>query len=440
MTDFTHDEAAISWIAAANTAEADFPIQNLPFGVFRRTGTAEDFRCGVAIGDMVLDLRQVAATGLLKGLAAAAAAACGGSLLNPLLALGPPAWRALRHGLFELLDVSASAEVVRRVSSCLVARAEVEHTVPISIGDYTDYFTSIHHAINGGRLLDPQFQLARNFQWLPMAYHGRVSSIGVSGQHVRRPKGQQFLPELGAPVYRPTQRLDFELELGVVIGQGNKLGEPISLDRADDHVFGICLLNDWSARDIQAWEMAPLGPFQSKNFATTLSPWIITMDALAPYRVAHVRTLDGPPPLPHLDSVRNREFGALDIRLQALIETAEMRTSGLPPQSISAPHFAHQYWTLAQMITHHTAGGCNLQVGDLLGTGTISDAEVENAGSMIELSLAGKKPIRLKDGTSRSFIEDGDTIVFRGWCERDGFRRIGFGTNHGIVLPAHEVG
>lgn len=433
----THDPSAASWVPDANEANGDFPIQNLPYGVFRRNNR-EAFRAGIAIGAHVLDLKALQATGLLNGLALRAANECLNSTLNRFMALGAPAWQALRHSTFDLLHVAAKPETVDAVRGCLIAQSDIEYALPVSIGDYTDYFTSIHHAINGGRLLDPDYKLARAFQWLPMAYHGRASSIGVAGHQFLRPRGQVLDQATGVPSYRPTGRLDFELELGILIGRENTLGEPVVMRDAEDSVFGVCLLNDWSARDIQAWEMTPLGPFHSKNFATTLSPWIVTLEALEPFRSAARKVVEGPEPLAYLDSVANRQRGALDIHLQVLIETEAMCAAGTSPHLLCTTNFVHQYWTIAQMVAHHTAGGCNLRVGDLLGTGTISDPRPEHAGSLIELSQAGRLPIQLANGEQRSFVEDGDTIVLRGWCERPGSRRIGFGTNFATVAPAKQ--
>jgi fumarylacetoacetase len=434
--DFTHNASAISWVLSANEPDTDFPLQNLPYCVFRRRNTGEAFRGGVGIGDYIVDLSLLQKSGLLDGLEAQAAAAGSRPILNDLLDLGRAAWRALRHALFNLLHHVAAPATVTAVRKCLVRQSNAEYDLPIRIGDYSDYFTSIHHAINGGRLLGPNFELPRSFQWLPMAYHGRVSSIGVAGQEVHRPHGQVLDSSSNSPIFRPTRRLDFELELGIVIGTGSSLGEPVSISAAENHVFGLCLLNDWSARDIQAWEMTPLGPFQSKNFATTLAPWIVTLDALAPFRSPLERVIDGPDLLPYLDSEYVRISGALDIHLEISLETSAMRAGGLPPQAISRTNFVHQYWTVSQMVTHHTASGCNLQVGDLLGTGTISGPQPKSAGALIELSSAGQHPLQMTSKEERSFLEDGDRVIFTGWCERAGTRRIGFGVNDGIVLPA----
>jgi fumarylacetoacetase len=432
--DHTHDAAATSWLASANQPGSDFPIQNLPFGVFRRKDSDDGFRVGIALGDAIVDVSRLEA--LRHGPAAAAAGACAAPALNPLMACGRAAWLALRHAVFEQFRSGATQAVAAAAKAVLVPQDEAEFDVQAAIGDYTDYFTSIDHAINGGRLLDPDYKLARSFQWLPMAYHGRVSSVAIAGQHFHRPRGQVLDTVTGDPVYAPTRRLDFELELGVFVGQGNALGRPVNIEEAEDRIFGLCMLNDWSARDIQAFEMFPLGPFQSKNFATTLSPWVVTLDALAPFRSPPRRTADAPPLLPHLHGAADRQRGAIDIQLQVSIETAAMRSRGLAPEVLCTTSFVHQYWTISQMLVHHTAGGCNLRIGDLIGTGTISGPGPVQAGSMIELSEAGRTPLRLADGERRSFVEDGDAIVYRGWCEREGFRRIGFGANRGTVEPA----
>lgn len=433
----THDAAARSWLASANVAGADFPLQNLPFSVFRRAGSTEALRGGVAIGDQVIDLAALAQSACLQGLAQSAAAACAQPTLNDFFAMGPTAWQALRHGLFALLEAAAPGSAINAVRAALVPQAAVAHGLPLRIGDYTDFYTSIHHARNVGRIARPDDPLTANFQWIPIAYHGRVSSIGVSGQAFRRPMGQSMPPGARAPVYGPCARMDYELELGTFIGQGNAQGTPIALADAEAHIFGYCLLNDWSARDIQFWEMAPLGPFLGKNFCTTISPWIVTHEALAPYRLPFTRPADEPQPLPYLDEAGNRAQGALDIELEVLIESAQMRSQGLAPSRVSHTNFHHQYWTVAQMVTQHTMGGCNLQAGDLLGSGTISGPTPEEAGAIIELTKGGREPITLAtSGEQRAFLHDGDAVILRGWCARPGLARIGFGESRGEVLPA----
>ncbi|WP_082517639.1 fumarylacetoacetase [Variovorax sp. Root318D1] len=432
----THDAGAKSWIDTANIEGTDFPIQNLPYAVFRRTGSPEPFRGGVAIGDQVLDMAALSARQLLDGLALDAARAAALPALNDFFALGGAAWRALRHAVFALLRGDAPAATVHAVRECLVPQAEVEYTVPARIGDYTDFYTSIDHALNISRLMNPDGDVTPNFRWIPTAYHGRVSTIGVSGQRFHRPMGQTMAPGAKAPTYHACARLDYELELGVWVGEGNATGEPIPLERAEEHIFGICLLNDWSARDIQFWEMAPLGPFLAKNFATTISPWIVTMEALAPYRQAWTRPANEPQPLGYLEGPSNRESGAIDIRLEVWLESEKARNEKSGPSRLSRTSFKHQYWSVAQMVAHHTVGGCSLNPGDLFGSGTISGPGPGEAGAIIELTRAAQSPVTLANGEERGFLEDGDAVLLRGWCEKPGHARIGFGESRGTVLPA----
>ncbi|MBP7565483.1 MAG: fumarylacetoacetase [Burkholderiaceae bacterium] len=433
----THDAATKSWLESANAAGTDFPIQNLPFGVFRRKGTSEAFRGGVAIGDQVIDLAAVSRAGAVSGLAAQAANAAAKDALNDLMAMGPSAWSALRHALFDLLREGASGPGVQALRAGLVPMAEVEYSLPTRVGNYTDFYTSIHHARNVGRIARPDDPLTSNFQWIPIAYHGRASSVVISGTPFRRPMGQAMPPGAKAPVYGACKRLDYELEMGFYIGQGNAQGEPVPMAEAEQQIFGMCLLNDWSARDHQFWEMAPLGPFLGKNFCTTVSPWIVTMEALEPYRVPFAHPADEPQPLAYLDSPANRERGGVDVQLEVRLESQQHRARGLAADRLSATSFRHQYWTIGQMVTQHTVGGCNLQPGDLLGTGTISGPTYEEAGAIVELSVGGTKQIPLPaTGESRTFLEDGDAVILRGWCEKPGAARIGFGESRGEVLPA----
>jgi fumarylacetoacetase len=433
--DETHDPRARSWLSSANRVDGDFPIQNLPFAVFRRRGSSETLRGGVAIGDQIVDLGAVAARGLFADSAADGVRAGAGSSLNPLMQLGPDVSSAVRRALFGgLLDGSGLHTALQ---ACLVPQDEAEYSLPAQIGDYTDFYTSIYHATAVGKMMRPDKPLLPNYEWIPIGYHGRSSSIGVSGQTFHRPRGQRLPPGATQPTVGPSARLDYELELGVFIGRGNSPGAPIAIFDAEAHVFGLCLLNDWSARDIQAWEYQPLGPFLAKNFATTISPWIVTLQALAPFRVAHVRPEDAASPLPYLSSPENRDAGAVDIRLEALLESAAMRDKGQPARRLSLTSYRHAYWTLAQLIAHHTVNGCNLRAGDLLGTGTQSGPTPAEAGSLLELSAGGSRPIAIGD-ESRTFLEDGDSIIFRAWCERDGAMRIGFGSAQGRVLPAIE--
>ena len=441
MTEFlneTHNPALRSWVACANAAGTDFPIQNLPFACFKRTGSEEVWRGGVAIGQQILDLQAVAHAGVLQGDAALALQAAAQPTLNALMALGQPFWSALRLALSRALREGAAEQAA--LQACLVPQAQAEYALPAQIGDYTDFYTSIHHATNIGRLFRPDNPLMPNYQWVPIGYHGRASSIGVSGQSFARPVGQIKAADAAAPVLAPSQRLDIELELGVFIGPGNALGERVALQEAEDHVFGICLLNDWSARDIQAWEYQPLGPFLAKNFASTISPWVVTLEALAPYRTALQRPADDPQPLPYLHSSRNSQHGAFDIQLEVGLQTADMRAQDPQAQArICRTSYRHAYWTLAQMVTHHTVNGCNLQPGDLLGTGTLSGPTLDQAGALIELTSGGKNPVQLPNGEQRTFLQDGDAVVLRGWCEKEGYARIGFGSCWGSILPAQPL-
>jgi len=430
----THDPALRSWVASANLAGSDFPIQNLPFAVFRRRGTLEAFRGGVAIGDQILDLAALVAAGMFSAEAATAVQAGAQDKLNALMALGANAWSALRLALSRALREGAAGQ--GQLAACLVPQSKAEYGVPARIGDYTDFYTSVHHATNIGRQFRPDNPLLPNYKWVPIGYHGRASSIGVSGQRFHRPVGQTLPPGATQPVFGPSQRLDIELELGIFVGTGNALGEPVAMAQAEAHVFGLCLLNDWSARDLQAWEYQPLGPFLSKNFATTISPWIVTLEALAPYRVPFLRPEADPQPLPYLDSEANRRQGSLDIQLQVGLTTPRMRDAGQGEATICRTSYRHAYWTVAQMVTHHTVNGCNLQPGDLFGSGTLSGPTLDQAGALIELTTGGTHPLQLPNGESRTYLEDGDAVVIRGWCEKAGAARIGFGECLGTVLPA----
>lgn len=430
----THDPALRSWVASANQEQTDFPIQNLPFAVFHRQGSAEAYRGGVAIGNQILDLAAVAANAVLSGAAAAAVQAASGDSLNALMALGQPAWSALRLALSRALREGAPEQSM--LAACLVPQAAAEFSLPARIGDYTDFYTSVHHATNVGRQFRPDNPLLPNFKWIPIGYHGRASSIGVSGQSFPRPLGQTMSPGASVPSFGPCKRLDYELEMGIFVGSGNALGKPISITEAEASVFGMCLLNDWSARDIQAWEYQPLGPFLSKNFASTISPWIVTLEALSPYRVAFTRPADDPQPLPYLDSLANSAQGAMDIQLEVLLQTQTMRQQDQAATRLTHTSYRHAYWTVAQIVAHHTVNGCNLQPGDLMGTGTLSGPTLDEAGALIELTVGGKQPLTLPNGESRTYLEDDDAVVLRGWCEKPGAARIGFGQCVGTVLPA----
>ena len=429
--DQTHDAALQSWVASANAAGTDFPIQNLPFGRFRRAG--EPWRIGVAIGDQILDLAAARTQCSWPADLAGALAVLGQGDLNAFMAMGAGVRRALRAALSAALAVDGQPVL----TACLVPQADAEMSVPCRIGDYTDFYVGIHHATAVGKLFRPDNPLLPNYKWVPIGYHGRASTVVPSGQPFRRPRGQLSPPGAVQPTLAPCQRLDFELELGIFIGQGNAMGAPIALDQAEDHVFGITLFNDWSARDIQAWEYQPLGPFLAKSFASTVSPWIVTMEALAPFRRPFVRADGEPQPLPYLDGAANRAAGAFDIGLDVLLQTPAMREAGLPAQRISRSNFADAaYWTVAQLVAHHTVNGCALAAGDLFGSGTLSLPGADGAGSLLELSNGGKQPITLANGEQRTFLQDGDSLRLAGRCEKPGFRRIGFGPCEGMVLPA----
>lgn len=430
----THDPALKSWVASANLGGVDFPIQNLPFAVFRRHASPECFRGGVAIGDQVLDLGAAVTSGVFQGIVVEQIQAAAKEKLNDFMALGKGAWSSVRLALSRVLREGArEGEALR---SCLIPQSEVEYDLAACIGDYTDFYSSIHHATNIGKLFRPNSPLMPNYKWIPIGYHGRASSIGVSGESFRRPMGQTMTTAESKPTMGPSRRIDIELELGIFIGNGNAKGVPIPLDDAEDHVFGICLLNDWSARDIQAWEYQPLGPFLAKNFATTVSPWVVTLEALAPYRAALNRPTQDPQPLPYLDSVTTRSEGALDIQLEVGLQTERMRGERAGFSTICRTSYRHAYWTVSQLVAHHTVNGCNLRSGDLLGTGTLSGPSLDQAGALIELTSGGETPLKLSNGEQRTYLEDGDAVVIRGWCEKVGHTRIGFGECLGTIMPA----
>ncbi|AZQ85235.1 fumarylacetoacetase [Colwellia sp. Arc7-635] len=430
----THNPALVSWLESANAKNNDFPIQNLPFASFKLKGDKADFRVGVAIGDQVIDLKALFALNIFDGDAQVALEQCCQAQLNAFMAMGKRFWSALRQALSQALTQGSSLQA--KVESCLVAQADVEYALPCQIGDYTDFYTSIHHATSVGKKFRPDNPLLPNYKWVPIGYHGRSSSIEVSGSNFKRPKGQTKAPTATEPSFGPCKRLDYEMEVGIFIGNGNAIGEPISIEQAEDHVFGICLFNDWSARDIQGWEYQPLGPFLSKSFASTISPWIVTSEALAPYKAQWTRDVADPQPLPYLESQQNRDFGSLDISLQVLIETESMRKSAQAPVQLSQSSFKDSYWTVAQMVAHHTVNGCNLRSGDMFGSGTQSGPKPEEAGSMLELSNAGAEPITLPNGETRTFLEDGDCVIMKGWCEKAGAARIGFGEVNATILAA----
>ncbi|RZF63894.1 fumarylacetoacetase [Sphingomonas populi] len=428
MIDQTHDAAATSWVERAN-GHADFPVQNLPFGIF--SPADGEPRIGVAIGDSILDVASAAAAGLISVVS-------GGILsertLNRMLSLPTADRRALRHRLFALLTDPGNRETVtpflHEADSCTMY-------LPAAIGDYTDFYVGIHHANNVGALFRPDNPLLPNYKYVPIGYHGRASSIRPSGVPLVRPKGQRKAPDVDAPIFGPCLRLDYELELGVWIGAGNALGAPIPIADAGQHIAGFCLLNDWSARDVQAWEYQPLGPFLAKNFQSTISPWIVTAEALAPFRIAQPeRPVGDPAPLPYLYDAHDQATGALAITLSAYILSRKMRQDGLPAYRLSEGPASNMYWTAAQIVAHHASNGCNLNPGDLLGTGTISAPTSDGYGSLLEITRGGKESLILPTEESRTFVEDGDEILLTATAHADGFVSIGFGECRAMVLPS----
>ncbi|MEO8226174.1 MAG: fumarylacetoacetase [Gemmatimonadota bacterium] len=430
--DETHDPQLTSWVATAQAPGTDFPIQNLPFGVFRHPDRDERARVGVAIGDQIFDVAAARHAELLGGAVAPAAEACDAPALNGLMALGRTHWSGLRHAVSRLLRTGSPMR-----DDLLVPMTRAEMLVPARVGDYSDFYASVHHATNVGSMFRPDNPLLPNYKHVPIGYHGRASSIVATGTPVRRPAGQLKDAQADAPEFGPSRLLDYEMEVGCFVGRGNALGTPIPLAEIDEHIFGLCLVNDWSARDIQSWEYQPLGPFLAKNFATTVSPWVVTLEALAPFRTAAYRRPAGDPtPLPYLDGAGNRDCGGFDITLEVSIRSRRMRDAGEAPARLSRSTFSDMYWTLGQMLTHHASNGCNLRPGDLIASGTVSGAGRDERGCMLELTWRGAEPITLPDGDTRKFLQDGDEIIMRGSCERAGAVRIGFGECRGEVLPA----
>jgi fumarylacetoacetase len=410
VTDWTHDPGLRSWVESANQPGADFPIQNLPFATYLDRGD-EKPHVGVAIGDRILDVTSAFQIPTLQA----------------VMSMPKAARVALRHRISKLLAVREGGFDIY-----VFPMAEAELLLPCQIGDYTDFYASIHHATNVGSMFRPDNPLLPNYKWLPVGYHGRASSIVPSGTPVRRPAGQTVEHPAGPPVFAPSRRLDYELELGAFLGPGNRQGEPIPAAEAGDHLFGVCLLNDWSARDIQTWEYQPLGPFLSKSFATSISPWVVTMEALEPFRRApEPRSESDPKPLPHLQTTPD---AALAITLEVWLRSARMAE----PMRVSRSNFAAMYWTLEQMVAHHASNGCPLRPGDLIGSGTVSGPDKENRGCLLEMTWRGTEPLELPTGEVRRFLEDGDEVILRGWCDAPGFRRIGLGECRGTVIPAHR--
>ena len=421
-----------SWVESANRMDTDFPLENLPYGVFR---AGHETRIGVAIGDHVLDLRACGEQGLLAVLGSDAVNACASETLNYLMALGPQVWTPLRRRLTALLVSDAEKQSQARVKQLLIPLREVEMQLPAHIGDYTDFYASIHHATRVGKLFRPDNPLLPNYKYVPIGYHGRASSIVVSGTDIQRPCGQTKSPSAAEPAFAPSRSLDYELEVGMFVGSGNPLGQPIPIAQAEQHIFGLCLVNDWSARDIQSWEYQPLGPFLAKSFATTVSPWIVPMDAFVPYRVPVAIRPDGDPaPLPYLGSPHPGTAG-VDLTLEVFLQSKQMRDAGMAPAQLSQGNLRDLYWTPAQLVTHHTSNGCNLRAGDLLATGTISGSDQGSEGCLLEMKHRAD-PLRLPSGETRTFLEDGDQVTFRGYCEASGLPRIGFGECTGQIVSS----
>lgn len=432
----THDPNLKSWVESANDPAADFPIQNLPFCIFAASHNRDMPRVGISIGDKIVDLWGCYGSGLIDASTRAAAAAGSERSLNKL-ASQSDAYRALRARMSHLLSQAATDPERKALGEHLIGVSESEFFIPAAIGDYTDFYCSIYHATNVGSMFRPDNPLMPNYRYLPIGYHGRASSIVVSGTDIKRPKGQNRSDAEKPPVFMPCKNLDYEMELGFFVGHGSELGEPVPIANAEDHIFGVCLVNDWSARDIQAWEYQPLGPFLAKNFATTISPYVVTMEALAPFRTkAFERDPDDPQPLDYLNHAQNQKLGGLDINLEVYIQTEKMRSENMDPFLLSRSNTKDLYWTIGQMLTHHASNGCNLQTGDLMATGTVSGKEKHERGCLLELTWRGSEPLTLPSGETRRFLEDGDEVIMKGYCEREGFRRIGLGECRGRILPA----
>ena len=433
----TLDPSLTSWLASANSPSTDFPIQNLPFGVFRRAGTGGPGTIGVAIGDAILDVVGCLQEALLGALSERVRDACVEPALNALMSCPRAEVTALRERLSDLLaDAKAQPRQRERLSRWLAPQGGAEMLLPCAIGDYTDFYASVDHATNVGRLFRPDNPLLPNYKWVPIGYHGRASSIVASGTAVHSPVGQVRPQGAEQPRVAASARLDYELEVGCFVGQGNALGRRIPIEDADRHIFGLCLVNDWSARDIQQWEYQPLGPFLAKSFATTISPWVVTLDALEPFRVPAATRPDGDPqPLPYLDSAGNRDRGGIDLKLTVGVRTGRMRETGGPVCWVTQSEFKRMYWTFEQMVTHHASNGCNIRPGDLIASGTVSGPSERERGCLLELTSGGAAPLTLDGGETRTFLEDGDEVIIRGSCARPGFVRIGFGECRGIIQP-----
>jgi fumarylacetoacetase len=434
----THDENLKSWIESANTSDTDFPIQNLPFCVFARACTYENVRVGVAIGDFVLDIYSCYECCLFDDESFTIAVGTNNYCLDhSVMKKNKDLQAAFRRRLVEILSDTADEEIRKNVERNLIPIEDVQFYMPAHIGDYTDFYCSIFHATNVGSMFRPDNPLLPNYKYVPIGYHGRASSVVISGTEIVRPKGQNRSDEGKPPEYVPCKSLDYEMEVGFFVGKCNELGETVSIEDAEDHIFGLCLVNDWSARDIQAWEYQPLGPFLAKSFATSISPFVVTTEALAPFRVSAFERAEGDPqPLDYLSSEQNEKNGGFDINLEVYLQTQKMRDENAEPFLLSHSNMKDLYWTIGQMLTHHASNGCNLQTGDLIATGTVSGEGKDERGCLLELTWRGTEPIQLPNGEERRFLEDGDEIIMKGFCEREGFRRIGFGECRGVIVAA----
>lgn len=441
----THDPNLKSWVESANDPNTDFPIQNLPFCYIESYEHNCYVEPAVRIGDQYLRVAACVHEGLFDDISGGLSREIFEKVVLPqggltgFTKLDSDERLAIRRQLIKILTIDIDESTQKSVAKCLIpARArDIEVYVPSDIGDYTDFYCSIYHATNVGAMFRPDNPLLPNYKYVPIGYHGRASSIVISGTAIKRPKGQNRSDAEQPPVFMPSKNLDYEMEVGFFVGQGNQLGEPIPIGEAEKHIFGLCLVNDWSARDIQGWEYQPLGPFLAKNFATTISPFVVTMEALAPFRTpAFDRPEGDPQPLDYLNDPQNQKFGGIDINLEVYIQTPKMRDENVEPHLLSRSNMKDLYWTIGQMLTHHASNGCNLQTGDLIATGTVSGKDKDERGCMLELTWRGKEPIDLPNGEQRRFLEDGDEIIMKGFCEREGFRRIGFGECRGRIIPA----
>ena len=429
----THDPNLKSWVESANDPNTDFPIQNLPFCAYETRDNEAEYGVGVVIGDKILDVYGCDANGLFEG--AIAGEIDKSFSFNNGIGFPSAILPEVRRQASYLLSVDSKK--IEELEPYVLSISNLIIDIPFQIRDYTDFYCSIYHATNVGSMFRPENPLLPNYKYVPIGYHGRASSIVISGTDIKRPHGQNRSDAEAPPVFIPCKNLDYEMEVGLFVGQGNELGTSIPIAEAEKHIFGLCLVNDWSARDIQAWEYQPLGPFLAKNFATTISPFVVTMEALAPFRTKAFERPEGdPPPLEYLNDEQTQKLGGLDINLEVYLQTEKMRNEKIEPHLFSRSNTKDLYWTIGQMLTHHASNGCNLQTGDMMATGTVSGKEKSERGCLLELTWRGTEPLELPSGEQRRFLEDGDEVIMKGFCEREGFRRIGFGECRGRIIPA----